>query len=67
MNANASREPSGTSLKDRRADSGLSQQALAERAGCSIGMVRLLEQGLQPSQSEVLARIETVLAEGHSD
>jgi transcriptional regulator with XRE-family HTH domain len=46
----------------RRA-AGLTQQELAERAGCSISYVRLLERGYAPSFSEVITRLERVLNE----
>lgn len=44
----------------RRA-AGLSQQQLAARADCSIGMVRLVESGYRPEPSAVLERIIAVL------
>lgn len=51
-----------TDLRLRRDAAGLSQQKLAQLADCSIQMVRLLEQGLRPAQSDVLLRVEQVLA-----
>jgi transcriptional regulator with XRE-family HTH domain len=41
----------------------MSQQALAEAAGCSIASVALFERGLAPEHSEVLPRIERALDE----
>ena len=45
----------------RRA-AGLSQQALAERARCSISLVALFERGYTPKRSATLARVLAVLA-----
>jgi len=50
-------------LRDRRLQAGLSQQKLAQAAGCSIAMVRLLEGGFTPSRSAVLERVLAVLAD----
>lgn len=47
-----------------RRSAGLTQQDLAERAACSIGMVRMLEAGAVPRQSEVLPRVIAVLNDG---
>lgn len=52
---------SAPALRAARISAGLSQQALAERAGCSISMVQFLERGLTPKSSEVLTRILAVL------
>jgi ribosome-binding protein aMBF1 (putative translation factor) len=54
---------SAPSLRERRTLAGLSQQTLAEKAACSLSMVRLLEQGLEPMRSDVLPRIEAILAQ----
>jgi len=48
-------------LRTRRIILGLSQQALAQEAQCSVAYVRLLEGGFQPNASDVLPRIEQVL------
>ena len=50
-------------LLARRRAVGFSQQALAERAGCSLSFVRLLERGYAPPQSPTRDRIERVLDE----
>lgn len=51
-------------LRARRRSLRLSQQAVARLAECSIAMVRLLESGYRPdSESAVLARVESVLAD----
>jgi DNA-binding XRE family transcriptional regulator len=50
-------------LKARRVAVGLSQQALAEAAGCSIQVLRAYEGGIVPQRSEVLPRIERALDE----
>lgn len=50
-------------LRQRRDAAGLSQQSLAQLAGCSLSMVRVLERGIGPAHSDVLARIESVLAD----
>lgn len=52
-----------TGLRERRQRAGLSQQRLAELAGCSVSMLRLLEGGMRPAESEVLPRVEALLAE----
>lgn len=50
-------------LRDRRRQVGLTQQDLADRAGVSRSMVRLLESGYQPRRaSPVRERIQSVLA-----
>lgn len=46
--------------RERRAR-GLSQERLAQLAGCSTSMVRLLEAGYEPRSSGVLDRIAHVL------
>jgi transcriptional regulator with XRE-family HTH domain len=48
-------------LHERRKAAGLSQQRLAELAGCSLTFVRVLEAGYAPVTSNVLPRIEAVL------
>jgi DNA-binding transcriptional regulator YiaG len=48
-------------LRDLRRAKGLSQHELAERAGCSIAIVRLLEGGYHPQRSEVVPRLVAVL------
>lgn len=54
------KSPMNPSLKERRLATGLSQQRLAELAGCSIATVRLVENGWQAS-AEMLTRIVTAL------
>jgi transcriptional regulator with XRE-family HTH domain len=61
MDAKGTEQPGG--LREQRRVTGLSQQKLAERAGCSIGMIRLLEAGYRPRWSDVLERITAALAE----
>ena len=53
-------------LRARRIAAGLSQQALATEARCSIGMVRQLEAGAVPRHSAVLGRVLQALAEAKS-
>jgi transcriptional regulator with XRE-family HTH domain len=48
-------------LHERRKAAGLSQQRLAELAGCSLTFVRVLEAGYEPATSAVLPRILAVL------
>jgi transcriptional regulator with XRE-family HTH domain len=50
-------------LREQRRAQGLSQQALAERAGCSVSYVRLLEAGYSPDVSAVLDRITAALTD----
>lgn len=55
-------------LRSRRLAAGLSQQAMAVAAECSIQMVRQLESGYRPvGESAVLGRIEAVLARHEAD
>lgn len=58
MTSNGS--PNHDLLALRRA-AGLSQQALAERAKCSISSVVLFERGYAPPRSGTLARVLAVL------
>jgi transcriptional regulator with XRE-family HTH domain len=53
--------PEGGRLRERRLEAGITQQQLAERARCSIALVRLFESGYQPGHSNVLPRIVAVL------
>lgn len=53
--------PEGDGLRQLRRAAGLSQQELAERAHCSIAIVRLLEGGYQPKHSDVLPRLVAIL------
>jgi transcriptional regulator with XRE-family HTH domain len=48
-------------LRERRVAAGLSQQALASAADCSLASVALFERGYRPEHSQVLERIERVL------
>src|SRR4051812_40580259 len=61
VSANAIEQP-GAILRAERRAAGLSQQRLAERAGCSISMIRLLEAGYSPEASDVLERVATALS-----
>ena len=49
-------------LRELRKAAGLSQQALAERAKCSISAVALFERGYAPRRSATLKRVLAVLA-----
>jgi transcriptional regulator with XRE-family HTH domain len=51
----------GDDLKSRRLAAGMSQQRLAQLADCSVSIVGLLERGLTPKHSDVLARIDAAL------
>jgi transcriptional regulator with XRE-family HTH domain len=51
-----------TELRELRKAVGLSQQALAERAKCSISAVALFERGYAPRRSPTLDRVLAVLA-----
>jgi transcriptional regulator with XRE-family HTH domain len=48
-------------LKQRRLALGISQEALARLADCSLNSLRSYENGLTPRVSPVLERIEQVL------
>jgi transcriptional regulator with XRE-family HTH domain len=50
-----------TELRSMRRAAGLSQQRVAELAGCSLQAVALYERGYQPETSAVLPRIRAVL------
>ena len=63
-NGNGNGDRGGIRL--RRTALGLSQEALARRAGCSTSMVKLLESGYQPSASDVLPRIVSILNDNGS-
>lgn len=49
-------------LRELRKAAGLSQQALAEQAKCSISAVALFERGYAPRRSATLDRVLAVLA-----
>lgn len=51
----------GPDLKVLRRSAGMSQQRLAELAGCSVSMVRVLESGYEPERSDVLPRLLAAL------
>lgn len=51
----------GGSIRERRRRKGLTQEQLADRAGCSIDYVRLLDRGYVPRYSDVLPRVLSVL------
>ena len=66
VNVNAT-APSGVLLRAARKAAGLSQQRVAELAGCSVSYVRVLEAGYRPeNDSDVLGRINTVLLNDES-
>lgn len=48
-------------IRARREAAGLSQQRLAEHAGISISMLRLLETGYEPNTSLAAKRVLTAL------
>ncbi len=50
-----------TDVRSRRRAAGLSQQDLAQRAHCSLSVVRLFDRGYTPEHSATLARVERVL------
>jgi predicted transcriptional regulator len=52
---------SADGLREHRRRRGITQQRLAELAGCSLSMVRILEAGAKPRKSAVLGRIVSVL------
>jgi DNA-binding transcriptional regulator YiaG len=61
ISANAT-DRSGDLLRTARKAAGLSQQRVAELAGCSVSYVRVLESGYRPeNDSDVLVRIADVL------
>lgn len=49
------------SIRDARTSAGLTQQELADAAGCSVDYIRLLERGYAPRYSDVWPRIVAVL------
>jgi transcriptional regulator with XRE-family HTH domain len=53
-------------IRAARLAAGLSQQRLAELARCSVGYVRILENGYEPETGEVYGRVLAVL-DGASD
>ena len=55
------------SIRDARKAAGLTQQQLAQRAGCSMAYVRVIEAGYTPAQSDVLPRVFAVLNEVEPD
>ena len=54
-------------IRGRRLAVGLSQQALAEHAGCSIQAVRQYENGLHARNSMVLPKIERALSRAETE
>ncbi len=48
-------------LSALRRSRGLSQQRVAELAGCSLSMVRQLERGYRPTSGDTLRRVVDVL------
>ncbi len=48
-------------IRERRIRLGLTQQELAELAGCSIAMVRLLDKDYAPENSPTRDRVEAEL------
>jgi transcriptional regulator with XRE-family HTH domain len=62
MNRNGSPQPGvAIDLKGLRSAAGLSQQRVAELAGCSLAAVALYERGYRPDSSSVLPLIVEVL------
>lgn len=55
--------PGADELRTLRLKAGLSQQRLAELAGCSLASVGLFESGYTPEHSTVLERLVAVLDE----
>jgi predicted transcriptional regulator len=53
--------PGQPSLRARREAAGVSQQRLAELAGCSFHMITLLDNGYAPTRSRVRPRVEAAL------
>ncbi|MGZ4254814.1 MAG: helix-turn-helix domain-containing protein [Solirubrobacteraceae bacterium] len=51
----------GPELREARRRAGLTQERLAQVAGCSLAYVRQLETGLAPANSQKLADIWRVL------
>lgn len=51
------------SIRAARRSADLTQEQLAERAGCSVNYIQLLERGYQPRYSDVLPRLLGVLEE----
>ena len=66
INANDLTSRPGGLIRRRRIAAGLSQQRVAEDAGCSLSYVRLIEAGMTPTRSAVLPRIEAALL-AHED
>ena len=56
-----------TDLAERRRLAGLTQVQLAIEAGCSRSSIAILEAGYVPRHSDVLARVDSVLARTHHD
>jgi transcriptional regulator with XRE-family HTH domain len=54
-------------VRSRRLAAGLSQQDLAQRAHCSLSVVRLFDRGYTPEHSATLARVEHVLEQLERD
>lgn len=62
MSVNINDRTATQQLGELRRAAGLSQQALAERAKCSISAVALFERGYVPRSSATLERVLAVLA-----
>lgn len=62
MPAATARPQVGPELRSARLRAGLSQEKLANLAGCSLSWVRQLELGLQPTASPKLDEIWRVLS-----
>jgi predicted transcriptional regulator len=60
---NVSTEAPEDDLRARRRRAGLSQQALAAAAECSLSFIRLVESGYRPETSPTCERVEAVLDE----
>lgn len=65
MSTNGNEGPGG--IRERRRAVGLSQEALAREADCSLAYVRLLERGYRPHTGTVLPRIASALGCEASD
>jgi transcriptional regulator with XRE-family HTH domain len=63
MTAVSAKPETSKSLRARRRELGISQQALAAAAACSLSSVRLFESGFDPEHSPTRERVESVLAE----
>ncbi len=63
MTATTLPTPAAVDLRELRQTRGLSQERVAQLAGCSTSMVRQLERGYVPAGSAVLPRVVEALNE----